>query len=65
MQDHAARSKPIGDMFEQGGVVLGVVADIRQQHQIEPTPRDLPCPVQLLLQMLLTRELERIPRSER
>jgi len=65
MQDQASRSKPIVDMFEQRGVVLGVVADIRQQHQIEPPSRDLPCPVQLLLQMLLTRELERVPRSER
>lgn len=65
MHDHASRSEPVGDMIEQWGVVLGVVADVRQQHQIEPTSRALPSPVQMLLQVLLTRELERIPRSER
>ena len=51
-------------MIEQRAVVLGVVADVRQEHQVEPTRITLPSPVQLLLAMLLTRELERIPRCE-
>jgi hypothetical protein len=51
-------------MIEQRVVVLGVVADVRQQHQVEPTRITLQSPIQLLLPMLLTRELERVPRGK-